>query len=225
MLKQQFTLQKDVQNFFNGVGVPSLHYALERTGQTDTLALHERERLALGEVSEHRLSEFTLGRSVAKKAVASVLGLHVLDVFILRASSGVPIWPERLTGSISHTDNLALAVCAKACKTIGVDIQVIRPVNVKLKNKLLSEHECLLDWGGSEQSALLQLFSIKESIYKAVFGLWNYGLNARDIVVVPKVNEHFSCDVVNPKSGQCIHLTGRYACYSNVVMSLAYCMA
>ena len=116
--------------------------------------------------SLERQVEFSTGRWLAKIAVKNHCGA---ELELLADSENRPIWPDGLSGSISHTKPLVMVGVADCDDrtTIGIDIEQANRVKQRLFKKLftrkeLIEHEkSLSDWAGV-------IFSAKESVFKAL---------------------------------------------------------
>ena len=122
-----------------------------------------------------RKREFLAGRICTKYLIKMNLGYEV-DVPISADRS--PKWPCGLTGSISHTDNSAIAIVGKKEHSgdnlsFGIDIQTlmsqqqsksIQPLIADITELLL-----LKKLNYSNEYCTTLLFSAKESIYKAIY--------------------------------------------------------
>ncbi len=121
-------------------------------------------------VFRRRLS-YVGGRLCAELAMAR-LGWH--DRVIGRSASGVPIWPEGLVGSISHTDSTAYCVVARRSRTLGVGIDseiIVSPEELQSVRSLCCttfENDVWFDTGKDALLGTL-LFSSKECLYKAIY--------------------------------------------------------
>lgn len=112
-------------------------------------------------------------KSVIRKQVDldDINSLSNLD--ITYNENGAPIFPGGLVGSISHSDNLAIAVClqsSQSIRSIGVDIETKfnRALNVISKVASPDENRNLPFSGFTLDESAASIFSIKESFYKAV---------------------------------------------------------
>lgn len=97
--------------------------------------------------------------------------LGVRRVPVLSNSDGAPDLPEGLSGSISHKQDLAIALLARGVGGLGVDLEetdrerpgvaakVLRPEELEAVNLLLPERR----WCDT-----IIRFSVKEAIYKAI---------------------------------------------------------
>ncbi len=120
--------------------------------------------------SGKRMSDFRIGRQAARRALARA---GISATAIPRGDSGEPIWPDGVIGSISHSAGSAIAVVAGSSTAagIGVDLEYRRAVN-EIEELVAFDRE--LDWLASAPSdlrgdRLLELFAVKESLYKAIF--------------------------------------------------------
>ncbi|WHP06164.1 MULTISPECIES: 4'-phosphopantetheinyl transferase family protein [Acinetobacter] len=120
-----------------------------------------------------RLNEFYAGRILAQ----AILQQHFscLDS-ITSMSERLPIWPKGFKGSISHSNNkLVVAVSAQA-DYLGIDIEHIVDENFAKDSAalILTQSEQALWQTGQIQGLsfceyLTLIFSLKESLYKAVY--------------------------------------------------------
>ncbi len=136
----------------------------------------ERVPLLPSRVAEKRQREFYSGRWAAACAIHSLGGL--------RATPGVahdrsPSWPAGLVGSISHTDEWALAIVADAvgAHRLGIDLEFVPAVSViqGLEEVVCSasEHHTLANAVQcslmTSSDILALVFSAKESLFKALY--------------------------------------------------------
>lgn len=131
----------------------------------------------LHEISKKRKAEYLAGRIVASWALN---GLKKTTFNLVSDETGCPIWPKNVVGSISHSDNIAIACVIQNNKTfyssIGIDIEPVIPTKVaeSIANRIVTDKEIyyiqkILKCHFSV--ALTLLFSAKESIYKALFSM------------------------------------------------------
>lgn len=127
-------------------------------------AAHARTLRAYRQVS------FVGGR-LALRAAASQLG-HQLGP-ILPTEGGSPSLPQMLSGSISHKRDLAIGMVSQSSfGSLGVDLEDYAPARLSIAEHVLTHEE--LDTiaplpDHRRWIALLVRFSIKESIYKALY--------------------------------------------------------
>lgn len=101
--------------------------------------------------------------------------LSAADHHISIGSNREPLWPEKLTGSISHTNNRAVALVAErdAHQFVGLDVEnwlnadTAEQIGSIIHDK--SEVDLLREQGLSFERATSIIFSAKESLFKATF--------------------------------------------------------
>jgi enterobactin synthetase component D len=135
---------------------------------------------------QKRKNEFSSGRYCAKQALRKLL-LHRFTIPV--GPMREPIWPNGVSGSISHDDGYALAVVAAArdIPMLGVDITSGQRLDETLIGMICSEAEIhrigklTLQDEGCDPYKLI--FSLKESIYKCLFPLVKRVFDFRDVSV------------------------------------------
>lgn len=145
--------------------------------------------LELARARAGRQREYAGGRLAACRALAAI---GHKPAYPAAGPGREPLWPEGLVGSITHSDDVAVAAVAPASTFagIGIDIEPIRPLRPGIASRILSVAEAeRFGLGGAEPDtgSLLRLFSFKESIYKCVYpafgefiGFRAVGLRAAD---------------------------------------------
>lgn len=121
---------------------------------------------------KQRQREFRAGRHAARAAINKQMpdNIFVDRTPIVVGTSREPVFPDQISGSISHTNTLCLAACAlkNEVPSIGIDIEN----NQKLDNHLLptvytpDEQARLKE---SDTIPNILIFSIKESVFKCLF--------------------------------------------------------
>ncbi|MFK0690123.1 4'-phosphopantetheinyl transferase [Mesorhizobium sp. IMUNJ 23033] len=131
--------------------------------------------------------------------------LGVNDVAILRTPSGAPAWPEGITGSFAHDDDMAVAAVAPVghIRSLGIDVEPAQP----LPDDIFALVATRADQTAAADRHLAGriLFCAKEAVYKAAYPLDREVLGYEDITV-------------DLNAGAATTKTGRKA-------SLAYCVA
>lgn len=141
--------------------------------------------------STKRKAEYFAGRLAVKRCFEAC-GLPATQI-----SSGQhrePIWPEGITGSITHTDSHAIALVARTTDyhSLGVDIEnwldaaTAREVSPLVLTPEESAHCAQLSLSTEEYTTLA--FSAKESLFKAVFPVAQKYLDFSDARIL-SVNE------------------------------------
>ncbi|AZO53759.1 MULTISPECIES: 4'-phosphopantetheinyl transferase [unclassified Mesorhizobium] len=124
---------------------------------------------------------------------------------LLRTPSGAPAWPEGITGSLAHDDDMAVAAVAPVAGvgSLGIDVEPALP----LPDEISALVAMPADRTGATDRQLAGriLFAAKEAVYKAAYPLDREVLGYEDIAV-------------NLETGHATTRTGRKA-------RLAYCVA
>jgi enterobactin synthetase component D / holo-[acyl-carrier protein] synthase len=165
--------------FPNGVA------AFEARSPVGTETLHEQERRSIERAAPKRAAEFATGRACARHALAA-LGI---TGFALRVGPDrEPLWPEGVTGSITHTAGFCGAVVARRtlCGSLGVDAERRDAVHRALWRQIATPAE--LQWleglpPGLAVEMATVVFSAKESFFKCQFPLTHAWLNFADVSV------------------------------------------
>lgn len=117
-----------------------------------------------------RRNTFSSGRACARSALAKA-GLS--PVSLMRNQDGSIKWPSGIIGSISHTDNWAVAAVAVSTMTeavaIGIDLEPVRLLDDGVISLIATEPEqAEIRDQSSHAWHATALFSLKESIYKCL---------------------------------------------------------
>lgn len=121
---------------------------------------------------DHRL-HFAAGRACAARAMAQ---LGVPAAPIDRGPGGEPVWPEGLTGSITHKGEYVSAAVARTTDvlSLGIDAEEIIDAGraARIAPRVVLPRETAVG-GGSLDAAVrvVLLFSIKESVFKCLYPL------------------------------------------------------
>lgn len=128
------------------------------------------EESELGRTVDERLSEFQLGRFCARTALTQ-LGFDWLPIPI--GPSREPVWPQCVTGSITHCNGYVAAAVAwsSAYCSLGIDAEHNLPLPGEVLSAVLTPEEVnainALPNAGIHWDRLL--FSAKECVFKAWF--------------------------------------------------------
>ncbi len=133
--------------------------------------LVDEQRLIPDSWSTLRRKTFILGRIAAHQALRMLKSERIP---VLRGNRGEPVWPKNITGSISHKDNIAVAVAGRTDKYKGIGID-IEDSTIELSEKEYSlfctEHEIKCIHEG--KISPISIFSQKESLLKAWHAAYN----------------------------------------------------
>lgn len=148
-----------------------IHMAQVTERDFDDLPLHPAENELLGlSARQARRKTFRLGRAAAHLALQE-LGLD--DHPVLSGEAGEPIWPDGVVGSIAHADGVGIAAVAssQACSGIGIDIEAMIDFETLPQHVAFDiELERLVELDARErQRGVFEVFSVKESIFKAFY--------------------------------------------------------
>ena len=132
--------------------------------------LHPEEASVLQRFKRSRRSTWVGGRlALAQACLARSQTFRP----ILNDDRGAPILPDGLTGSLTHKNNLAIAIVAPAEESmrLGIDVESLAIRQPAIERMILTQSErAVLKTLDDSQKALflVRTFSLKESIYKAV---------------------------------------------------------
>ncbi|KRB33467.1 4'-phosphopantetheinyl transferase [Mesorhizobium sp. Root695] len=131
--------------------------------------------------------------------------LGVSDAAILRAPTGAPVWPDGITGSLAHDDDMAVAAVAPIghISALGIDVEPAQPLPDDIL-ALVATPADRIDAADLHLAGRI-LFAAKEAVYKASYPLDREVLGYEDITV-------------DLNAGHATTKTGRK-------VSLAYCVA
>lgn len=146
--------------------------------------LKEEEKILQTFSSVKRQLEFRAGRIAAHIALKKLQNKpsfpNKSSLPLLRGSKGEVLWPELLTGSISHSNEYAVAIVCKKTdfSALGIDIEYTKKdINDSIYNRVLSQGEL----ESIKKNHYLTCFSAKEAIYKAVYSKTQLSLGWQDI--------------------------------------------
>lgn len=143
-----------------------------------------------------RQREFAAGRRAARAALAK-LGRGPEP--ILAATNRAPIWPRGCVGSISHCDDLCIALCAPAgaVASLGVDIEERAPMSETVADTVTSSEERA--WLAKSAAALpVDVFSAKEAVYKALYPLSQKMLGFHELNILPDTEGRYFAQLLVP---------------------------
>lgn len=154
-------------NLPDWVGMAYLQFNRSFAAESDPASLP----LHLKDASEKRKREFAAGRRVARQALIQAGCSDAGPPGI--GEDRLPVWPCGWKGSISHSDDAAIAIAAPdtACQLLGIDIE--RVIEQKLVRNIQSqvaysgEMDLLEEFDSSTRLTIL--FSAKEALYKALY--------------------------------------------------------
>jgi len=186
----------------------------------DITALHAEERLAVERAIHRRQAEFAAGRVAARAALQR---LGYLSVPIPAGEDRAPIWPDGITGSISHCHTAVIAIAAHLDhrrRYLGVDIEVTGDLEPDLWDSICGPDE--IEWLNVHPNSALWakiMFSIKEAVYKAQFPLTGNMLDFKDVEILGlNANGSFTARVLADDMKK---VTGRFQADNLFILAVA----
>ncbi|MGC3871648.1 4'-phosphopantetheinyl transferase family protein [Halomonas sp. GXIMD04776] len=208
------------------------------------MALHfDRQRLAEEDFATHgigapssvqraapkRRAEFLAGRLCVREASRRLTGSPCVPGI---TESKAPRWPQGLAGSITHSGTLAAALVAPTShyRGIGLDAEAIMSLQrgERLAPQILTpnERKWLTSLPVEQRGAFVtQVFSLKESLFKALFPLVGARFYFQDAELIDWCNESQQARLMllktlSPAWPAGTRLQGQYACYEAYMLSL-----
>jgi 4'-phosphopantetheinyl transferase EntD len=174
----------DTSDYFDGA-MASLPVSGLRVGYTaiadeDEFELQPAEAFALQASVPKRRRESGAARKVARKLLHE---LGIPNCYIGRASSGAPIWPAGIVGSLAHDSSIATAAVARRSDFVclGIDVEPAEPLPAELMRLVATPYERRTINEHPLYGSLL--FTAKEAVFKAVNPLDHEFLEHHDVEV------------------------------------------
>jgi 4'-phosphopantetheinyl transferase EntD len=141
--------------------------------------LRPSEQVAVAGAVPKRQREVAFGRACARRALAA-LGVPAAD--LPAGPDRAPIWPAGLTGSITHTDDVAAAIASRDLRGVGLDLESVahaaRTPDLLAAVTTGPERRRL---GGLALPVAALVFSAKESVYKCLYPLGRRALEFGEV--------------------------------------------
>lgn len=124
--------------------------------------LWPEEAIATTRMTEGRLREFAAGRRAARAAIAE-LGLPAAAIPM--GEDRAPVWPDGITGTISHDGTVCLALVGRArdWAGLGLDLEPDIPLPADIAATVCQAGEA------ANAVAARHVFCAKEAAYKALY--------------------------------------------------------
>lgn len=168
------------QREMKALGAPGLllGHRLISPGDEHALLDEEAASIASPVIAVRRASG--AARIVARQLLAQ-LGYH--GVPLPRGASGAPVWPEGVSGSLAHDDEVAVAAVGmhRDFIAVGIDVEPAVALPPGMLALIATPQELRGSAGDPLRGKLL--FAAKEAVYKAVYPLDRVFLEFRDIEV------------------------------------------
>jgi 4'-phosphopantetheinyl transferase EntD len=155
----------------------------------------DEEKLLSRRVTRFRRRGFRLGRLAASRALS---GLGVDPEPVLRGEGREPLWPTGIVGSISHTGEYGVAAVALSETSGGIGIDLENRAETRaVESQILARAELGFLEGlddPTRSDRVLEIFSAKETIYKAFYPRVRHYFGFDAAVV-----EHLSAEVLRAR--------------------------
>lgn len=168
-----------LQQLVDSLAIPGIMIGCRKIMPGDELELtkEEKAQFSPGAVEKVR-RQSGAARIVARRLMVQ---MGQPQRAILKGSSGAPIWPDSMVGSMAHSAEMAVAALARRTDflSLGIDIEPAQPLDADLLTLVatLGERQAL----ASDPLAGRLLFTIKEAVYKAVNPLDGVFLEHHDV--------------------------------------------
>lgn len=171
-------------SFFTGVLEAPVAIA-EAAIADATAELYPGEAASLVAAVPRRRAEFSTGRRCARQAL---IALGVAPAALLPQPDRTPLWPDGVTGSITHTLQHCAAAAARmsdGISAIGIDLEPATALPPNLWENICSRDELAAaeSAGVPADLAARLLFGAKEAAFKAQFMLSRTMLEFSDLTI------------------------------------------
>lgn len=156
--------------------------------------LHPDELATVARAVPKRRAEFAAGRRAARRALAD---LGHAPVALSVGPNRAPVWPEHVTGSITHDAGWALAGAASTrdVRSLGLDLTQAMALPEGVREQVLRHP----DEVGLNDLSARAVFSAKEAIYKALAPSVGQVFGFSVVAVRPDVEAgHFDARLIHP---------------------------
>ncbi|OEC93674.1 4'-phosphopantetheinyl transferase superfamily protein [Rhizobium sp. YK2] len=176
------------------------HFEYGQGRQSDRQAIRLILPPQLANASLRRKADFVAGRACAGAALANLTG-KVFEIPI--GLGGQPIWPEGITGSITHSSPIAAAVVFQKSiiRNAGLDIEhfMTEPTAWEIERLILGEEERqLIKRPADRAQTVTAIFSAKEAIYKAIFPVVNRFVEFAEVKCTEIADHTLTFQVADP---------------------------
>ncbi|GAA0839833.1 hypothetical protein GCM10009113_03930 [Marinobacter szutsaonensis] len=177
---------------------------------------------------EKRKNEYRTGRNLARQALAN---LGIQPCAIPSGPKGEPCWPPGIVGSISHCKGLCLAAVApeSTFHSIGVDVELNKPLPAGIPEMIFSAEECLRHPHPNLISCLDTLtFSAKESVFKCLFPIVGFYFDFKEVSLTFQTRDRHFMAQLPERIATTVgfdYLDGKYAEIEDYIVTFAYLKA
>lgn len=192
-------------------------------GDEDTGGLWPSEALLMSRAVDSRVREFANGRSCARRALSKI-GIKAGPILV--GPQREPLWPQGITGSITHCPGYCAAAVALHEETLalGIDAEIDAPLPEGVLSLIASEREATWLAGRCDATSWGRLlFSAKESVYKALFPLMRRWLDFKEVEInfAPAEQSFHAVVLSGANTGHIdlTHLHGRYLRREGIILT------
>jgi 4'-phosphopantetheinyl transferase EntD len=163
---------------------PNFGFSLVDLQAIRNFKLHSLEERCLSmNASSKRKSDFKLGRAAGLNALRN---LGVVERPILKSEQSYPLWQDGVVGSITHKNDIGIAVVAPSacCRTLGIDLESITgKYDIEFYKRIFPERELswILEKNDEQHQRFCMVFSAKESLYKLVTPVEGLYIRYKDV--------------------------------------------
>ena len=178
------------------------HVTFAPTTFTDADLLWLPHHTELSNAGRKRKAEHLAGRIAAAHALGAINERAIPGI----GPSGEPLWPEGVSGSITHSGTQAMAVAVRHQDAlVGIDCEAILPDREarEIQDGIVDAQEaiCLTHSGYPFALALTLAFSAKESLFKALFPKANTYMGFEWARVTELTEKTITLALSNPAGG------------------------
>lgn len=134
-----------------------------------SLMSEERKSAVLRYRSETDRKRTVLGEILARRAISEHCGVAQSEIEFKRTEKGKPFAVGLSVGfNVSHSENTV--ICAVSDKNVGADVEVIRPINMKITRVACNESDLLYLFGDNLQNT--ESVETDRETLKRFFEIW-----------------------------------------------------
>lgn len=202
------TADSVLQNSIDTLIIPGVLIGHRVISTGDELALLPEEQRAFAASVDNVRRASGAARIVARRLMAQ---MGQSQQAVPKSTSGAPVWPEGLVGSLAHNSQVAVAALARRMdfSSLGIDVETAEPLEADLLDLIVTTTERKAIANDACGGGRL-LFSIKEAVYKAVHPLDGVFLEHHDVEV------NLAAGIAVIRGGRTVHF--RHISSSHIVV-------
>lgn len=125
----------------------------------------ERQSEVLRIVNKKKRNSKIISDYLCRKAVSEFCGISQEEITFAKNSFGKP-YAEKLPVYFSVSHSADTVICTVSDKEIGIDIEKIKPFNMKAAEKFATEKE--LEYIRSSENGFFEIWTLKEAYFKCI---------------------------------------------------------